>query len=117
MLQETAQRLVAAEQSRDVATLEVLLGQDYVGHDPAGRRQDRATVLDAYRSGGVRLDHVTVRDLSTRVLGDVGLVTGSSELIGHANGERIDPRLRFLDVYVWRDGRWELVASQDTILP
>jgi ketosteroid isomerase-like protein len=117
MLEEAARRLVAAEQARDVAALEALLGQDYIGHDPVGRPQDKATVLAAYSSGQVRLDHVTLRDLSTRVLGDAGLVAGTSELTGQANGERVDLRLRFLDVYIWRDGRWELVASQDTTVP
>jgi len=52
-----------------------------------------------------------------RVFGEVGLVAGVSRLRGHTEGERFDMLLRFLDVYVWRDGRWELVASQDTRLP
>jgi len=116
-LRDTAARLIAAEQAGDIPTLGVILGADYRGYDPSGRPQDRETVLESYRRGNVRFDLLTVSDLTLRVLGDVGLVAGVSRLRGHTDGERFDLRLRFLDVYAWRDGRWELVASQDTRLP
>ncbi len=116
-LRETAARLIAAEQAGDLSTLAVILGADYHGYDPYGRLQDRETVLESYRRGHVRFDLLAVSDLALRMMGDVGLVAGVSRLRGHADGERFDMRLRFLDVYAWRDGRWELVASQDTRLP
>lgn len=116
-LRETAARLVAAEQAGDTSTLEVILGADYQGYDPSGRPQDRDTVLESYRRGHVRFDQLTVSDLAVRIFGEGGLVAGVSRLRGHTEGERFDMLLRFLDVYVWRDGRWELVASQDTRLP
>jgi ketosteroid isomerase-like protein len=116
-LSETAARLIAAEQAGDIPTLGIILGADYHGYDPSGRPQDRETVLESYRRGNVRFDLLTVSDLALRVLGDVGLVAGVSRLRGHTDGEHFDLRLRFLDVYAWRDGRWELVASQDTRLP
>jgi ketosteroid isomerase-like protein len=116
-LRETAARLIAAEQAGDSSALEIILGADYHGYDPSGRMQDRDTVLGSYRRGHVRFDVLAVSDLTFRILGDVGLVAGVSRLQGHSEGERFDMRLRFLDVYAWRDGRWELVASQDTRLP
>jgi ketosteroid isomerase-like protein len=116
-LRETAARLVAAEQAGDTSTLAIILGADYHGYDPSGRAQDRETVLESYRRGQVRFDLLTVSDVALRVLGEVGLVAGVSQLRGHTQGERFDMRLRYLDVYAWRDGRWELVASQDTRLP
>jgi ketosteroid isomerase-like protein len=116
-LRETAARLIAAEQAGDTSTLAVILGADYHGYDPSGRPQDRETVLESYRRGNVRFDRLAVSDMAFRIVGDVGLVAGVSRLRGHTDGERFDLRLRFLDVYAWRDGRWELVASQDTRLP
>ena len=116
-LRETVARLIAAERAGDISTLAVILGADYEGHDPSGRPQDRDTVLESYRRGQVRFDELTVSDLAVRIFGDVGLVAGVSRLRGHTESERFDLQLRFLDVYSWRDGRWELVASQDTRLP
>jgi hypothetical protein len=44
-------------------------------------------------------------------------VAGISALAGWQGEEEFEFRLRFLDVYLQRDGRWQLLASQDTRLP
>jgi ketosteroid isomerase-like protein len=111
-----AQRLAAAERQGDVRALQELLASDYAGHDPAGRPQDRSSVLRAYADGGVRVTTLEKSDLRARVMGEVGLVAGVSRLQGSQGAEFFDFTLRFLDVYAWRDGRWQLVASQDTHL-
>jgi hypothetical protein len=116
-LLDAARRLADAERRGDVGALEELIGADYAGYDPAGRHQDRALVLRAYADGRVRVSTLGQTELSARVVGEVGLVTGVSEFQGRQGDELFDFRLRFLDVYAWRDGRWQLVASQDTRLP
>jgi ketosteroid isomerase-like protein len=116
-LLDAAQRLAEAERRRDVGLLEELMAADYKGYDPAGRPQDRSGVLQAYAEGGVRVTVLGQSDLRVRVIGEVGLVAGVSTLQGRQGEEPFDLRLRFLDVYAWRDGRWQLIASQDTNLP
>jgi ketosteroid isomerase-like protein len=45
----------------------------------------------------------------------VGVVTGIYHLKGRdAKGQPIDRRIRYTDVYVKKDGRWQAVASQGT---
>jgi ketosteroid isomerase-like protein len=116
-LLEAASRLAETERRGDVAALEQILAPEYQGYDPAGRSQDRASVLRAYREGEVRIAALRQSELRATVVGDVGLVAGISALSGRQAAEEFDFRLRFLDVYVWRDGRWQLIASQDTRLP
>lgn len=118
-LLEAAFRLAEAEAERqgDVGALEQLLASEYQGYDPAGRSQDRAGVLWAYREGAVRIAALRQSQMRATVVGDVGLVAGISALSGRQAAEEFDFRLRFLDAYVWRDGRWQLIASQDTRLP
>jgi ketosteroid isomerase-like protein len=111
-----AQRLADAERRSDARALQELLAPDYAGYDPAGRPQDRSSVVRAYAEGSVRLKILEQSDLRARVMGEVGLVAGVSKLQGSQGAEFFDFRLRFLDVYAWRDGRWQLVASQDTYL-
>jgi hypothetical protein len=111
-----AQRLAGAERQGDVRALQELLAADYAGHDPAGRPQDRSSVLQAYANGRVRVTILEQSDLRARLMGEVGLVAGVSKLQGSQGEEFFDLRLRFLDVYAWRDDRWQLVASQDTYL-
>ena len=116
-LLEAAQALAEAERQGDVPALEELIAADYAGHDPFGRPQDRHGVMRAYADGHVRLTALRQRDLRARVIGEAGVVTGVSALEGRQAEESFAFTLRFLDVYVWRDGRWQLVASQDTRLP
>jgi ketosteroid isomerase-like protein len=115
-LLDTAERLARAEAKGDVPALELLLAPDYQGYDPFGRPQDRAGVLRGYAPGGVRVTTLSQSDLRVRVLGDAGLVAGVNFMRGQQGHEHFDLRLRFLDVYAWRDGRWQLVASQHTRL-
>jgi ketosteroid isomerase-like protein len=116
-LLDAAERLAQAEAKGDIPALEQLLAPDYQGYDPSGRSQDRAGVLRGYAQGGVRVTTLRQSELRARVLGDTGLVAGINVIRGQQGPEHFDLRLRFLDVYVWREGRWQLVASQDTRLP
>jgi len=116
-LLEAAERLAQAEAKGDIPALEQLLAPDYQGYDPSGRPQDRAGVLRGYaEGGGVKVTSLLQSDLRARVLGEAGLVAGINVMRGQQGHEHFDLRLRFLDVYAWRDGRWQLVASQDTRL-
>jgi len=116
-LLESALRLAEAERHGGVSVLEELIAPDYTGYDPAGRHQDRAGVLRAYTDGRVLITALGQSGMRARVVGEVGLVTGVSEYRGRQGDEPFDFRLRFLDVYAWRDERWQLIASQDTRLP
>ena len=116
-LLEAAERLAQAEAKGDIPVLEQLLAPDYQGYDPSGRPQDRAGVLRGYaEGGGVKVTSLLQSDLRARVLGEAGLVAGINVMRGQQGHEHFDLRLRFLDVYAWREGRWQLVASQDTRL-
>jgi hypothetical protein len=116
-LLEAAERLAQAEAKGDIPALEQLLASDYQGYDPFGRSQDRAGVLRGYaEGGGVKVTSLLQSDLRARVLGEAGLVAGINLMRGQQGHEHFDLRLRFLDVYAWREGRWQLVASQDTRL-
>jgi ketosteroid isomerase-like protein len=115
-LLDAVERLAQAERQGDIPALEQLLAPDYQGYDPSGRPQDRAGVLLGYAEGGVRVTTLRQSDLRVRVVGETGLVAGINVMRGQQGVEHFDFRLRFLDVYAWRDGRWQLVASQDTRL-
>ena len=101
-LLDTARRLARAEQEADLAALEDLVASDYLGHDPAGRPQDRAGLVRALTDGSVHVTQLRQSQLAGRVIGDIGLVTGVNALQGEEFSNRFDFRLRFLDVYAWR---------------
>lgn len=116
-LLETASRLAGAERWGDVETLGGLLDPEYQGFDPAGRPQNRASVLAAYAGGKVQISGLRLTELRAKVIGKAGLVTGVIALSGRLGVEEFDLHLRFLDVYTWNAGAWRLIASQHTRLP
>ena len=68
-------------------------------------------------SGDRRIESGSIDDLNVRVFGNVAVVTGRSVLAGSYQGNRASVVQRFTDVFVKRDGRWQVVASQGTQVP
>ena len=56
-------------------------------------------------------------ELNVRTEGNTALVTGINHVVGRdAQGKAIDRRVRFTDVFVKRDGRWQVWATQGTTI-
>jgi hypothetical protein len=100
----------------DVEALRDLIAEDYQGFDPQGRPQSKQMILEAYRPGGVALDRYDVEDITTRIIGDVGIVTGTGRVEGRYAEFRFAHHVRFVDLYVHRGGRWQLYLGQVTPL-
>jgi Domain of unknown function (DUF4440) len=116
-LLDAATRLAGAERWGNLDTLEDLIAPDYQGFDVAGRPMNRVSVVSSYSGGKVRITGLRLSDLRARVVGRVGLVAGVVALCGRREDREFDLRLRFLDVYTWKDSGWQLLASQDARLP
>jgi hypothetical protein len=102
--------------ANDTRVLESLIADDYTGYDPLGNPQDKKLSVDAYQPGCAKLDRYDVSDVITRMLGQVGVITGKGHLHGEFAGEEFEHNLRFLDLYVFRGGRWQLYLSQVTTI-
>jgi ketosteroid isomerase-like protein len=64
------------------------------------------------------IDFEEVSDMNVRMEGDTGIVTGIDRVKGKdEKGQPFDRTSRFTDVYVKRDGRWQVVSSQGTLIP
>jgi hypothetical protein len=62
-------------------------------------------------------DGVESSDTQTRVYGGTAVVSGETVMRGRRGGKAFREDTRFLRVYVSRDGRWQMVAGQDTSVP
>ena len=101
---------------KDRATMERLYADDYryihSNGTVANKSQDIAASLSpdqawtAYKSD----------DLKVRTYGDVAVVTGVSTLTGSAKGFASGAR-RFTEVWVRRNGGWQIVGGQSTLVP
>ena len=95
----------------NVATIDRLLADDFVGIDSTGRRYDKATMRDWVRTGpNMTSDKVGPVDVT--FYGDTAIARGSEHQIGPAPDKRPADRV-WTDVWVRRDGKWQIVAATD----
>ena len=104
---------------RDRPFIENVLGAEWRVTDPSGRRLTRREVLDeTLASDDRRIDSMVVDDLHVQMLSaTAAVVTGRTRATGRYRGESATATLRFTDVFVFREGRWQAVASQGTFIP
>jgi hypothetical protein len=110
----TSERFRQAMFTNDVRLLETLIADDHLGYDPAGNVQDKKMSVEAYQPGCAKLDKYDVDQLDVRVLGEVGIITGRGYIHGDFAGAQFEHHLRFMDIYVYRTGTWQLYLSQVT---
>ena len=102
-----------ALEQRDAAALGCILAEEFEDTDPQGNVSDRATTLA--KAGVHRPVHHELQELSAHVYGDFGYIRGLATALD-AQG-KIVARVRFTDIYVYRDGRWQAVAAHESMLP
>ena len=99
----------------DVAAVEKVLANEWVEHSN-GEVTTRAQVLGAMKSGAVKVESATVRDLRIAVFGDAAVATMIMEVKGRFMGKPFPGVQRGTDFFVRRDSRWQIVNTQNTIV-
>jgi ketosteroid isomerase-like protein len=98
----------------DPAALEHLIAEDYRGFDLRGDIEQRQTILDSFVPGKAKLTKFELDEIDTQVFGEIGLVTGLGRIAGVYEDDRFHHTVRFCDVLVMRDSRWQLLFTQNT---
>ncbi len=112
VMAQIEQSWAGALEHKDVQALGCILAEEFQDVDPKGNISDRATTLA--KAADHRPAHNELTELSPRVYGDVGYIRGLATATD-ARG-KILGRVRFTDVYVYRDGRWQAVAAHESLL-
>jgi ketosteroid isomerase-like protein len=116
-LAEIQQRLAKAWVAGDRAAIERIIAQDWTVTGTDGRVSTRGDVLhDVFESKVHRIGVVQIDDVGVRVFGDAAVVTGRTHGRGEYSSAPYDVTIRFTDVFVRRDGRWQAVASHASLL-
>jgi len=91
----------------DKKKLNRILADDYVGTSPEGRSQGKAEYLRTIERD-TTIEHWEFDDLKVSLKGDRAALTGVIRF--KIQGQ--DVAYRFVDKFVWRDGRWQATASE-----
>jgi ketosteroid isomerase-like protein len=100
--------------SRDVGFLQRFYADEYLSTDLEGAVWDKAQDIEIDTTGHFRIDAFKIEDVRARVYGDVAVVTGRNTLKGTFLGNAANAEVRFTDVFIRRDGRWQCVTAQVT---
>ncbi len=111
-LVQIEQTWARALEQRDTAALACILADEFEDAGPDGKLTDRATTLA--RAAEHPAIHHELTDLHAHVQGDFGYIRGLATAINTQG--KVVVKVRFTDIYVYRDGRWQCVAGHESIL-
>ena len=94
-----------------------IVGDDYVFTNQDAVMRTKAQMVSAYESGSIKYESVKFDEIKVHAYGDTAVVTGRSRQTGQDNGKDIAGQFRYTRVYLKRQGRWQLVATQATRIP
>ena len=94
-----------------------IVGDDYVFTNQDAVIRTKAQMVAAYDSGKLKYESVKFDEIKVHSYGDTAVVTGRSTAKGQDNGKEFSGQYRYTRVYVKRQGRWQLVATQSTRIP
>lgn len=103
-----------AFRERDVAFLESILADEFIATYGDGTRGDKARELALATNFNQQIDSSTLDEFTVRIYRDTAVVMFTQRMVGPVQGEPTEVTQRYIDVWVFRDGRWQCVASQST---
>jgi ketosteroid isomerase-like protein len=100
---------------RDTRTFDRLLASGFVYTEDASV-MDRQAVLKSV-AGPDRVEWARNEGMKVHDFGDVQVITGVLHLRGRGKTGAFDRRYQFTDTWQRRNGRWQIIAAQDYLIP
>jgi ketosteroid isomerase-like protein len=106
----------------DIAYLERLYAKEFRVHPINGAVASREDDIAMFREGRIKPEFVRDEAMDVSIYGIVAVVTGIENVggtygDGPLKGQYAGFSIRFTNVFVQRDGRWQLVLHQGTQIP
>ena len=111
-IHEVEDRRYDAMMRGDADALANTLAEEFFYHQPNGKTNDKPGYVKQMQTGTVKIFSAERYDVKVNLYGDVATAMGSTRLDLEIAGERRKTDLRYLNVWVKRDGRWQLASRQ-----
>lgn len=116
-LEALEQKIAAAWVNGDRQFIDSILADDWSVIDLSGSLLTKEQVISGAFKGEERtVLSMDITNVTSKVFDGWAIVTGKTRASGEYQGNVMEVQLRFTDVFVERDGRWQVVASQATRL-
>jgi hypothetical protein len=114
-IRQIEQDAVEATMAHNWRFFDRILTPEWTAIDSQGRQIDKAEMMSELKRASPRLDKVQISmrlyDVNIRFLSD-DVVLLTTRLVTSSSGRTFT--VRGTEVYVWRDGRWVVTATQTT---
>lgn len=100
---------------RDARTFDRLLAPNFVYTEDA-TVMSRSDVMKSV-TGSDRIESARNEGMRLHDFGDVQVITGVLHLKGRGRQGPFDRRYQFTDTWQRRNGRWQIIAAQDYLIP
>ncbi len=111
-IHEVEERRYDAMIRGDADALANTLADEFFYHQANGKTNDKPGYVRQMQSGTVKVFSAERYDVKVNLFGDVATAMGSTRVDVEIAGERRKTDLRYLNVWVKRDGRWQLASRQ-----
>ncbi len=109
---ELEQNWAAALSRNDADAVACMLADEFEDADVDGSLHSRSQTLEHIPNKKPGTNHLS--ELRAHVAGNSGFTRGLATLVD-ASG-KVVARVRFTDVFTYRDGRWQALAGQESLL-
>ncbi|WP_028524909.1 nuclear transport factor 2 family protein [Runella limosa] len=107
----------AALVSKDYAYLDKVLAEDLYYCHSNGLIDTKASFVQSIKDGKLTYQEMVPEDLKVRVYGKTAVITGMCAAKVLSNGQQLNTRFRFTDVYVKNKAGWQMVSWQSLRMP
>jgi hypothetical protein len=95
---------------KDPTTTKSLLAEDFLGSNPDGMALTKQQFIDSVVAGNFAAGNPEYAERKVRIYGETAVSTGLVTGAGQSGTDKI----RFMRVFVKRNGQWQIVATQAT---
>lgn len=99
-----------AIQRGDTAAIDRIYADDYISTSASGLVRTKAQVIEDFKSGALKIESITSDEINVRAHGETAIVTGRMTTKGQDRGRDVSGQNRFTQMYMRRNGRWQIVA-------
>jgi ketosteroid isomerase-like protein len=99
---------------KDVAFIGNILADDFIATYEDGNRGDKARELALTAEFNQQVESAIQDEFIVRVYRDAAVVWFTLRIVGIKQGQPSELILRYTDVWVVRDGRWQCVSTHST---
>jgi ketosteroid isomerase-like protein len=112
-------RYIEAEESRDMALLDKVLGDDFFALNPQGKLLNKAQQMENLKRPDRTLKVLNPRETAVHFYGDgkVAILTEHVTVDGMDKGKPFGGEYRFLRIFAKQNGEWKVVLAQGAPMP